>query len=96
MGALLLAPRAAQAFYLPGVAPTNFIEGQRVELKVLVAVCVCDRFEIVAGLISPCELCDACVGCHGVGMGIRGGGGGDGGLDWYWDIGIGDGCSCVR
>ena len=23
-----------QAFYLPGVAPTNFVEGQRVELKV--------------------------------------------------------------
>lgn len=34
LGMLLLAPRAAQAFYLPGVAPTNFIEGQRVELKV--------------------------------------------------------------
>lgn len=40
MGALLLA-RAAQAFYLPGVAPTNFIEGQRVELKVRVWVWMC-------------------------------------------------------
>lgn len=34
LGALLLAPQQAAAFYLPGVAPTNFIEGQRVELKV--------------------------------------------------------------
>jgi hypothetical protein len=24
----------AQGFYLPGVAPTNFIEGQKIELKV--------------------------------------------------------------
>lgn len=24
----------ASGFYLPGVAPTNFVEGQRVELKV--------------------------------------------------------------
>lgn len=31
---LLVGPQQASAFYLPGVAPTNFIEGQRVELKV--------------------------------------------------------------
>lgn len=52
LGALLLAsaPRAAQGFYLPGVAPTNFIEGQRVELKVCARGLGLGRFGGMDGL----------------------------------------------
>jgi len=32
--AAAVAAPLASGFYLPGVAPTNFVEGQRVELKV--------------------------------------------------------------
>lgn len=47
--AAAVAAPLASGFYLPGVAPTNFVEGQRVELKVsgghacfvVAGVCVC-------------------------------------------------------
>jgi hypothetical protein len=57
LGALLLAPQAAQAFYLPGVAPANFIEGQRVELKVCTRGSI-DCVVLCAGAAASVESSD--------------------------------------
>lgn len=61
LGAALAAP-AATGFYLPGVAPTNFLEGQRVELKVM-SMAMCRSAHV--GDDGLCMHCEAPAHCSG-------------------------------